>query len=126
MRKVFMLAASLAFIGASAANAQTSPTPSQSPAQPPTQPPAAEPDAAPKIQRFNVVDVSELPQETQKQVEQVVAQGNDATLKELHSTIDATPEAKAALDAKGATSEQVVATAMSKDGTLTLITKKKS
>ncbi|MGN6146132.1 MAG: hypothetical protein ACTHOP_21365 [Mesorhizobium sp.] len=121
-----MLAASLAFIGASAANAQTSPTPSQPPAQPPTQPPAAEPDAAPKIQRFNVVDVSELPQETQKQVEQVVAQGNDATLKELHSTIDATPEAKAALDAKGATSEQVVATAMSKDGTLTLITKKKS
>jgi hypothetical protein len=126
MRKVFMLAASLAFIGASAANAQTSPTPSQPPAQPPTQPPAAEPDATPKIQRFNVVDVSELPQETQKQVEQVVAQGNDATLKELHSTIDATPEAKAALDAKGATSEQVVATAMSKDGTLTLITKKKS
>jgi hypothetical protein len=126
MRTVFMLAASLAFIGASAANAQTSPTPSQPPAQPPTQPPAAEPDAAPKIQRFNVVDVSELPQETQKQVEQVVAQGNDATLKELHSTIDATPEAKAALDAKGATSEQVVATAMSKDGTLTLITKKKS
>ncbi|MGN6304774.1 MAG: hypothetical protein ACTHNH_08155 [Mesorhizobium sp.] len=126
MRKVFMLAASLAFIGASAANAQTTPTPSQPPAQPPTQPPAAEPDAAPKIQRFNVVDVSELPQETQKQVEQVVAQGNDATLKELHSTIDATPEAKAALDAKGATSEQVVATAMSKDGTLTLITKKKS
>ncbi len=126
MRKVFMLAASLAFIGASAANEQTSPTPSQPPAQPPTQPPAAEPDAAPKIQRFNVVDVSELPQETQKQVEQVVAQGNDATLKELHSTIDATPEAKAALDAKGATSEQVVATAMSKDGTLTLITKKKS
>ena len=126
MRKVFMLAASLAFIGASAANAQTSPTPSQPPAQPPTQPPAAAPDATPKIQRFNVVDVSELPQETQKQVEQVVAQGNDATLKELHSTIDATPEAKAALDAKGATSEQVVATAMSKDGTLTLITKKKS
>ena len=122
MRKVFMLAASLAFIGAGAANAQTSPTPSQ----PPAQPPATAPEAAPKIERFSVVDVSELPQETQKQVEQVVAQGNDATLKELHSTIEATPEAKAALDAKGATPEQVVATAMGKDGTLTLITKKKS
>ena len=56
----------------------------------------------------------------------IVAQGNDATLKELHSTIDATPEAKAALDAKGATSGEVVATAMGTDGTLTLITKKKS
>jgi hypothetical protein len=121
MRKILLVAASLTLVGACAANAQTSAAP-----QPPTQPPAAAPDAAPKIQRFNVVDVSELPQDTQKQVEQVVAQGNDATLKELHSTIEATPEAKAALDAKGATPEQVVATAMSKDGTLTLITKKKS
>jgi len=119
MLKALMLAASLTFVGACAANAQNSSTPAQPPA-------AAEPDTAPKIQRFNVVDVSELPQETQKQVEQVVAQGNDATLKELHSTIEATPEAKAALDAKGATPEQVVATAMGKDGTLTLITKKKS
>ena len=121
MRKVLMLAVSLTFIGACAANAQNA-----SPQQPPAQPPATAPDAAPKIQRFNVVDVSELPQETQKQVEQIVAQGSDATLKELHSTIDATPEAKAALDAKGATSGEVVATAMGKDGTLTLITKKKS
>lgn len=119
MRKVLMLAASLTVIGACAAQAQSS-------QQPPTQPPVTAPETAPKIQRFNVIDVSELPQETQKQVEQIVAQGNDATLKELHSTIDATPEAKAALDAKGATSEQVVATAMGKDGTLTLITKKKT
>ena len=116
MRKILMLAASLIFIGAGAANAQNaSPQP----------PPATAPDVAPKIQRFNVVDVSELPQETQKQVERIVAQGNDATLKELHSTIEATPEAKAALDAKGATSGEVVATAMGTDGTLTLITKKK-
>lgn len=134
MRKVFMLAASLTFIGAFAANAQnTLPqnapaqnSPAQnSPAQPtPVQPPAA--DAAPKVQRFSVVDVSELPQDTQKQVDQVVAQASDDSLKQLRSTIDATPEAKAALDAKGATSEQVVATAMGTDGTLTLITKKKS
>jgi hypothetical protein len=123
MRKTFLLAASLAFAGAFAANAQDTPTQPQ--AQPPASTPAT-PDATPKVQRFNVVDVSELPQETQKQVEQVVAQGNDDTLKQLRSTIDATPEAKAALDAKGATSAQVVATAMSQDGTLTLITKKKS
>ena len=121
MRKVFMLAASLTFIGALAANAQDTST-QQSPAQPP----AAAPDATPKIQRFAVVDVSELPQDTQKQVEQVVAQASEDTLKQLRTTIDATPEAKAALDAKGATSEQVVATAMGQDGTLTLITKKKS
>lgn len=126
MRKTFLLAASLAFAGVFAANAQG--TSIQQQAQPPASTPAAPvtPDTAPKVQRFNVVDVSELPQETQKQVEQVVAQGTDENLKQLRSTIDATPEAKAALDAKGATSEQVVATAMSQDGTLTLITKKKS
>jgi hypothetical protein len=116
-----MLAASLTFIGVLAANAQDTST-----QQPPTQPPAAAPDATPKIQRFAVIDVSELPQDTQKQVEQVVAQASEDTLKQLRTTIDATPEAKAALDAKGATSEQVVATAMGTDGTLTLITKKKS
>jgi hypothetical protein len=123
MRKAFMLAASFTFIGACAANAQNAPTSQQ---QPPAQPPAAAPEAAPKVQRFDVVDISELPQDAQKQVEQVVAKASDDTLKQLRSTIDATPEAKAALDAKGATSEQVVATAMGTDGTLTLITKKKS
>ena len=121
MRTVLMLAASLTLIGTLAANAQSSST-----QQAPAQAPAAAPEAAPKIQRFNVVDVSELPQDTQKQVEQVMAQSNEDSLKQLRSTIEATPEAKAALDAKGATSEQVVATAMGTDGTLTLITKKKS
>jgi len=121
MRKVFLLAASLTFVGSIAANAQSSSTP-----QTPQQAPAAAPEATPKVQRFAVIDVSELPQDSQKQVEQVMAQSNDDTLKQLRSTIDATPEAKAALDAKGATSEQVVATAMGTDGTLTLITKKKT
>jgi len=120
MRKAFMLAASITFIGAMAANAQEPATPSQAPAQPPASAPAA-----PQIQRFDVVDVSELPQETQKQVEQVVAQAGEDNLQQLRSTVEANPEAKAALDAKGATAAQVVATTMSTDGTLTLITKKK-
>jgi len=118
MRKAIMLAASITFIGALAANAQETSTP-----QPPSQPPVSTPDA-PKVERFNVVDVSELPQDTQKQVEQVVAQAGNDNLQQMRSTIDATPEAKAALAAKGATSAQVVATSMAKDGTLTLITKK--
>jgi hypothetical protein len=117
MFKTIALAAGFTLIGAMAAGAQQAPA-----SQGQTQSPAA----TPKIQRFNVVDVSELPQETQEQVEQVVAQASEDSLKQLRSTIDATPEAKAALDAKGATSAQVVATAMGTDGTLTLITKKKS
>ena len=121
MRNIFTVVAGLAFVGAASAHAQEA-----VPQQPPAQPPAATPDAAPQIKRFEVVDVSELPQATQKHVEQVVAQASGDTLKQLRFTIESTPQAKAALDAKGMTAEQVVATAMSSDGTLTLITKKKS
>lgn len=88
------------------------------------QPPAASGEATPQIQRVNVVDVSELPQDTQKQVEQVVAQSTAENLKQLQSSVEATPAAKAALEEKGATSAQVVATSMGTDGTLTLITRK--
>jgi len=121
MRKALMLATGLTFIGALAAHAQESSTP-----RTPSQPPATAPSEAPKLQHIDVVDVSELPQETQKQVEQVVAQGSEENLQKLRTTIDAIPEAKAALQAKGATSAEVVATATGKDGTLTLITKKNS
>ncbi|MGB3644040.1 MAG: hypothetical protein WBG88_03705 [Mesorhizobium sp.] len=123
MRRALLIPASIAFIGIAAANAnaQEATTP-----QAPAQPPAASPDATPKVQRINVVDVSELPQDTQKQVEQVVAKASAENLKQLRTSIEATPEAKAALDAKGATAAQVVATAMGTDGTLTLITKKSS
>lgn len=119
MRKALLLAASVTLIGAVAANAQGSSN-SQS------QPPVAPSEAAPQIQRVNVIDVSELPQDTQKQVEQIAAQSTDESLKQMQSSIEATPQAKAALDAKGATSAQVVATSLGTDGTLTLITKKAS
>lgn len=122
MRKSFILAAAVILAGAVATHAQDSTTPQTS-----SQPPVDAPDAtAPTIQRVNVVDVSELPQETQDQVDQLVAQTSADNLKQLQTSIDATPEAKAALEAKGASSSQVVATSMGTDGTLTLITKKNS
>ncbi|PSJ51382.1 hypothetical protein [Pseudaminobacter soli (ex Li et al. 2025)] len=118
MLKAIMLAASITFISVLAANAQETPAP-----QPPKQAPVATHEA-PKIQRFDVVDVSELPRAAQKHVEQIAAQAGEANLQQLRTGIDATPEAKAALDAKGATSAHVVGTSMVTDGTLTLITKK--
>ena len=122
MRRIFILAASLAMTGAFGlgtftASAQDAPTP---------QPPAAAGEATPQIQRVHVVDVSELPQDTQKQVEQVVAKAGEENLRQLRSSVEATPAAKAALEEKGASSAQVVATSMGTDGTLTLITKKNS
>ncbi|PSJ52235.1 hypothetical protein [Pseudaminobacter soli (ex Li et al. 2025)] len=118
MRKAIMLAASITFISVLAANAQETRAP-----QPPKQAPVPTPEA-PQIKRINVVDVSELPQAAQKHVEHVAAQAGEANLQQLRTSIDGTPEAKAALDAKGATSAQVVGTSMVTDGTLTLITKK--
>ncbi|MCV3206465.1 hypothetical protein OHD62_02030 [Mesorhizobium sp. YC-39] len=127
MRKTILLAAAATLALASAASAQ------QQPAQPaPAQPPAASPPApgaqpaAPTIQSVNIVDIKELPQATQTQVNQVIAQRGDAGLQKLRSSIDATPKVKSALEAKGLTSAQVIAASMSNDGALTLITKKAS
>lgn len=119
MRKTTIFAATAALMLASAASAQ------QQPATPPTAPAPenAEP-AQPSIQSVNVVDIKELPEATQIQVNDMVAKTSDADLQKLRSSIDATPEVKSALEAKGLTSAQVVAFSMGNNGALTLITKK--
>ncbi|HEY6630742.1 MAG TPA: hypothetical protein VIZ90_04750 [Rhizobiaceae bacterium] len=126
MRMIMILAAgaSLAFAVATGANAQSE----QAPAQAPTQPPAAAPEApstgAPNITSVSVVDIEELPEATQKQVNEVVAQRGEADLERLRASIDGMPQLKSALEAKGVTSAQVIAASMGADGALTLITKK--
>ncbi|WP_165816161.1 hypothetical protein [Kumtagia ephedrae] len=121
MRMITILAAGTTLAFAMAANAQAPAT------QPPAQAPATAPEApatAPTIRSVNIVDMTELPEATQKQVNDVVAQGGDAELKQLRSTIDANPELKSALDAKGLTSAHVIAASVSREGALTLVTKK--
>jgi hypothetical protein len=116
-----ILAASVTLAFATAANAQAPSTPSAA------QPPAAAteaPSAAPAIQSVSIVDMTELPEATQKQVEDVVAQRGESDLQKLRSSIDATPQIKSALEAKGLTSAQVIAASMSPEGALTLVTKK--
>ncbi|WP_394888523.1 hypothetical protein ACG873_25280 [Mesorhizobium sp. AaZ16] len=122
MRMITILAAGATLAFAVAANAQQAPA-TQPPAQAPATAPEA-PAAAPTIRSVNVVDMTELPEATQKQVNDVVAQRGDADLQQLRSTIDANPEIKAALEAKGVTSAQVIAASMSPEGALTLVTKK--
>jgi hypothetical protein len=123
MRKIMILAAGAALAFATAATAQ------QQPASPPTQPaaPAAPqaPSAAPGFQSISIVDIEQLPAETKARVNEVVAQRSDADLQKLRGSIDATPEVKSALEAKGLTSAEVIAASMGNDGALTLITKKK-
>ena len=123
MRKTIVLAAAATLMLAGAASAQQQPTPA------PTTPAPAAPQAqpgVPTIQSVNIVDITELPKETQTQVNQVIAQRGDDGLKKLRSSIDATPKVKSALEAKGLSSAQVVAASMEPNGALTLITKKAS
>jgi hypothetical protein len=129
MRKTTVLAAAATLMLAGAASAQQQPA--QQPAPAPAAPapgattPQAQP-AVPTIQSVNIVDITELPKETQTQVNQVIAQRGDDGLKKLRSSIDATPKVKSALEAKGLSSAQVVAASMEPNGALTLITKKAS
>jgi hypothetical protein len=123
MRMITILAAGAALFVAGAANAQQ---------QPPAQPPAASPapaapeapSAAPAIKSVNIVDIKELPAETQTQVDSIVAQTSETDLQALRSSIEAAPQIKSALEAKGLTSAHVIAASMGQDGTLTLVTRK--
>lgn len=127
MRKTIILAAaaSLMLAGAASAQQQPAPQPAPAPATPAPATPQTQP-AVPTIQSVNIVDITELPKDTQTQVNQVIAQRGDDGLKKLRSSIDATPKVKSALQAKGMTSAQVVAASMEPNGALTLITKKAS
>ena len=112
-----ILAAGLSLAFAATAGAQTAEQPGASPeAQP----------ATPGIQSIDVVDVEQLPAETQTQVNEVVAERGEDSLQKLRLSIDANPEIKSALEAKGLTSAHVIAASMTPEGALTLITKKTS
>ncbi|RWP04605.1 hypothetical protein [Mesorhizobium sp.] len=127
MRKTISLAAAATLLLATAASAQQQPAPQ--PGEPPAAPAPAAPGAqpaAPAIQTVNVVDIEELPKETQTKVNEVIAKRGEDGLQKLRSSIDATPQVKSALEAKGLTSAQVIAASMDANGSLTLITKKAS
>ncbi|RWQ17132.1 hypothetical protein [Mesorhizobium sp.] len=127
MRKTISLAAAATLLLATAASAQQQPAPQ--PGEPPASPAPAAPGAqpqAPAVQTVNVVDIEELPKETQTKVNEVIAKRGEDGLQKLRSSIDATPQVKSALEAKGLTSAQVIAASMDANGSLTLITKKAS
>lgn len=126
MRKTILFATAATLMMAGAAGAQQQPAPQPSPAPAAPAPATKAESAAPAIQSVTIVDIKELPEATQTQVNQVVAQRGDAGLQKLRSSIDATPKVKSALEAKGMTSAQVIAASMEPNGSLTLITKKAS
>ncbi|RUU33824.1 MAG: hypothetical protein E5Y88_17935 [Mesorhizobium sp.] len=125
MRKTIRLAAAATLLLATAASAQQQPAQQPPPASPAPAAPGAQPEV-PAIQTVNVVDIEELPEETKTKVNEVIAKRGEDGLQKLRSSIDATPQVKSALEAKGLTSAQVIAASMDTNGALTLITKKAS
>jgi hypothetical protein len=72
-----------------------------------------------------IVDISALPKAKQSQVNQFVAQRGDSELQKLRTAIDATPNIKTKLKAKGLSSMHVLIVQTNANGRLTLITNKK-
>lgn len=117
MRTALLLAAGLA-LAASPVLAQ------QQPATPQPTPEAQQ--QAPSIQSITVIDVAELPEETQAQVERIESQRSDAEFQAMRRSIDASPHVLSALEARGVTSADVVVASLDPKGALTLVTRKKN
>jgi hypothetical protein len=79
-------------------------------------------DQSTVIRSIQVVNIKDLKPEVRSKVEDIVAKTSDDDLRSLRSSIDATPEAAAALKANGPNSSQVVAINIA-DGVLTLFAK---
>jgi hypothetical protein len=90
------------------------------PSQPEVQSPPAQSSTV--IRKIQVVDVKDLPPAVRSKVDDVVAQTTEEDMQSLRKSIDATPEAASALQAKGLSSLQVVAINIA-DGVLTLFAK---
>jgi uncharacterized membrane protein len=83
-------------------------------------------DSAPQLRRaapnVTIVALETLPLEIQLQISATIAQSNKEEMQVLRRSIDAMPEASAALRARGLDSAQIVAALVDDDGGLTLIT----
>jgi hypothetical protein len=79
-------------------------------------------DQSTVIRSIQVVNIKDLKPEVRSKVENAAAQTSEADLRSLRSSIDAAPEATAALKANGLNSSQVVAINID-DGVLTMFAK---
>jgi Spy/CpxP family protein refolding chaperone len=93
--------------------------PSQSSQQSEAQKPA---QSSTVIRSIQVVDLKDLQPMVRSKVDDLVANTREEDIQSLRKSIDATPEAAAALKAKGLNSSQVVAINIA-DGVLTMFAK---
>jgi hypothetical protein len=77
------------------------------------------PRATPEVA---IIDINALPTAIQSEVNAMIARSSKQDMQALKNSIDATPQASAALKARGLKSEEVVAALVDDEGSLTLIT----
>lgn len=98
------------------------PVVAQAPAPAPSE--APRPATPPAITSVNVVDLDELPEATKTEVNKALASRTADDLQKLRNAVEAAPEIRSALEAKGLSSRDVIVAQVSQTGTLTLVTKK--
>lgn len=121
MRRISTLTVGAAFAALGAVGLQA-PAFAQTPAPAPSE--APRPATPPAITSVNVVDLDELPEATRTQVNQALASRTADDLQKLRNAVEAAPEIRSALEAKGLTSRDVIVAQVSQTGALTLVTKK--
>jgi len=95
------------------------------PAQGAVNPSTTEPSGGEPGRVFTTIVVTELdslPNSVREEVKAAISQRKSEELDGLRRSIDAIPEASAALKAKGKSAAEVIAAAIDKEGTLLLIT----
>ncbi|KJS09082.1 MAG: hypothetical protein VR78_16900 [Hoeflea sp. BRH_c9] len=80
----------------------------------------------PAVKTVSVIDIAELPAQSQAQVAQIEEERSEQDLANLRQSIEASPELLQALERQGATPADVVAASLSQTGDLTIVTRKKS
>jgi Spy/CpxP family protein refolding chaperone len=88
----------------------------------PSQSETQTPQSSTVIRSIQVVDVKDLQPTVRSKVDELVAATREEDIQSLRKSIDETPEATAALKAKGLNSSQVVAINIA-DGVLTMFAK---
>jgi hypothetical protein len=76
------------------------------------------------VSSIQVVDIEDLPSDVSEQINEHAADMPEEELQSLRNSIDATPQAVAALTKKERTSAQVVAIAVDENGVLTIFTRR--
>lgn len=123
MKRTIILAVTAAFAGTPALAQSAQPAP-QAETTPQVQTQA--PEQRTEIRAVSIVDVADLPADSQTQISKIEAERSESQLEALRNSIEGSPALVDALEKQGATPADVVAASLTQTGTLTIVTRKES